>query len=92
MFAVLISYSLWTESMQEGRSLVAETPSEIKQRYEDTCLVIFKEQQQSNLPANFLTFGTSRRTYQHSNNGNSSVLVRKPEAQKLVQSQVCALL
>jgi hypothetical protein len=28
--------------MQEGRTLVAESLSDIKQRYEDTSLVIFK--------------------------------------------------
>ncbi|KDR09855.1 hypothetical protein L798_00403 [Zootermopsis nevadensis] len=83
-------------SMQEGRTLVAESRSEIKRRYEDTSLAIFKEQQQNKHASNFLTFGTSRRTYEYSNNGNSSVIVRKPDEllsdQKFIESQVCVLL
>ncbi|KAJ9596838.1 hypothetical protein L9F63_012094, partial [Diploptera punctata] len=50
------------------------------------------EQQQSKHPSNFLTFGTSRRTYEHSNNGNSSIIVRKPGEPKSVESQVCVVL
>lgn len=79
--------------MQEGRTQVAESLSDIKKRYEDTSLVIFKEQQQNKHHTNFLTFGTSRRTYEHNSNGNSSVVVRKPDEsllsdQKLIESQV----
>lgn len=56
-----------------------------------------QEQQQNKHHTNFLTFGTSRRTYEYGNNGNSSVIVRKPDEsllsnQKLFESQVCVLL
>ena len=33
---------LYNCSMQKGYTLVVESPSDIKQRYKDTCLVIFK--------------------------------------------------
>lgn len=65
--------------MQKGYTLVVESPSDIKQRYKDTCLVIFKEHQKNKQSTNFLKYGTSRRTYEYSNNGNSSVIVHKPD-------------
>lgn len=65
--------------MQKGSTLVVELPRDIKRRYEDMCLVIFKEHQKNKQPTNFLRYGTSRRTFEYSNNGNSSVLVRKPD-------------
>ncbi|KAH0557275.1 hypothetical protein KQX54_002675 [Cotesia glomerata] len=44
------------------------TPEQIKLRYQDTSLIIFKEQRNRN--RNYLSFGTSRRTIEYSNFGS----------------------
>ncbi|CAD6230264.1 GSCOCG00006729001-RA-CDS [Cotesia congregata] len=50
------------------------TPEQIKLRYQDTSLIIFKEQRNRN--NNYLSFGTSRRTIEYSNFGNDPVIIK----------------
>ncbi|XP_074106509.1 uncharacterized protein LOC141532183 [Cotesia typhae] len=50
------------------------TTEQIKLRYQDTSLIIFKEQK--NRSNNFLSFGTSRRTIEYSNFGNDPVIIK----------------
>ncbi|XP_017882451.1 putative uncharacterized protein BRD3OS [Ceratina calcarata] len=54
------------------------TKEDIRERYQDTSLVIFKEQQNKKEIVNYLTFGTSRRTMEYSSYGNQPVIVRRP--------------
>ncbi|XP_024943944.1 uncharacterized protein LOC107270969 [Cephus cinctus] len=54
------------------------TNEQIRRRYQDTSLVIFKEQQNKKEVVNYLSFGTSRRTMEYSNFGNQPVIVRRP--------------
>ncbi|XP_011879925.1 PREDICTED: uncharacterized protein LOC105568680 [Vollenhovia emeryi] len=52
---------------------------EIRKRYQDTALIIFKEEQgRKKKIVSYLSFGNSRRTMEYSNNGNHPVVVRKP--------------
>ncbi|XP_068083098.1 uncharacterized protein [Anabrus simplex] len=79
--------------MQQGHSQVAESPTAIKQRYEDTAYTIFKEQQQElKSSRGFLSYGSSRRAVEYSNFGNGSVVVHKPGPSpvlaKSVESQI----
>ncbi|XP_043491928.1 putative uncharacterized protein BRD3OS [Polistes fuscatus] len=54
------------------------TKEDIRRRYQDTALVIFKEQQNKKEVVNYLSFGTSRRTMEYSNYGNQPVIIRRP--------------
>lgn len=77
---------------------VAESLSEIRQRYEDTSLVLFKERQNKSRPLNFLSIGDSRRNYAYSCHGNSAVVVGKKgndvvkSDEKPIQSHICIIL
>ncbi|XP_032670355.1 uncharacterized protein LOC116843745 [Odontomachus brunneus] len=52
---------------------------EIHKRYQDTAMVIFKEQQSRRKEVvNYLSFGDSRRTMEYSSNGNQTVVIRRP--------------
>lgn len=62
------------ESPDHDRVLTNE---DIRKRYQDTALVIFKEQQ-SRKEVNYLSFGASRRTMEYSNYGNQPVIIRRP--------------
>ncbi|XP_033322048.2 uncharacterized protein LOC117218083 [Megalopta genalis] len=63
------------------------TKEEIHNRYQDAALVIHKEQQSKKDAANYLTFGSSRRTMEYSSYGNQPVIVRRPTGAALaVQS------
>ncbi|KAL2727063.1 uncharacterized protein V1478_007341 [Vespula squamosa] len=53
------------------------TKEDIRKRYQDTALVIFKEQQ-NRKEVNYLSFGASRRTMEYSNYGNQPVIIRRP--------------
>ncbi|KFM81579.1 hypothetical protein X975_15392, partial [Stegodyphus mimosarum] len=77
---------------------VAESLYEIRQRYEDTALVLFKERQNKSRPLNFLSIGDSRRNYAYSCHGNSAVVVGKKGGEvvksdeKSIQSHICVIL
>ncbi|KAK2584762.1 hypothetical protein KPH14_007087 [Odynerus spinipes] len=62
------------ESPDHDRALTKE---DIRKRYQDTALVIFKEHQ-SKKDVNYLSFGASRRTMEYSNYGNQPVIIRRP--------------
>ncbi|XP_011170996.1 uncharacterized protein LOC105203793 [Solenopsis invicta] len=52
---------------------------EIRKRYQDSAMIIFKEEQDRKKESvSYLSFGNSRRTMEYSNNGNYPVIVRKP--------------
>ncbi|XP_046740268.1 uncharacterized protein LOC124407791 [Diprion similis] len=51
-------------------------PQDIHIRYQDTALVIFKEQQNRPRLQNYLSFGPSRKTMEYTNNGNDAVIVK----------------
>ncbi|XP_011687945.1 PREDICTED: uncharacterized protein LOC105450046 [Wasmannia auropunctata] len=52
---------------------------EIHKRYQDTAMIIFKEEQgRKKEIVSYLSFGNSRRTMEYSNNGNHPVIIRKP--------------
>ncbi|XP_023245613.1 uncharacterized protein LOC111642970 isoform X1 [Copidosoma floridanum] len=64
----------------------ALTPHQIRQRYRDTSLVIFKEQQQYQLRkireserdlTSYLSFGNNRRVMTYNSNGNEPVVVHR---------------
>ncbi|XP_076183096.1 uncharacterized protein BRD3OS [Ptiloglossa arizonensis] len=67
-----------TERYESPEASVALTKEEIHNRYQDTALVIFKEQQSKKEVSNYLTFGISRRTMEYSSYGNQPVIVRRP--------------
>jgi len=60
---------------------------EIRKRYQDTAMIIFKEEQdrEKNL-VSYLSFGNSRRTIEYSNNGNHPVIIRKPANSVITQN------
>lgn len=55
----------------------ALTNEDIRKRYQDTSLVIYKEYQ-TKKEVNYLSFGPSRRTMEYSNYGNQPVIIRRP--------------
>lgn len=60
---------------------------EIHKRYEDAAMVIFNEQQsQKKKVVNYLSFGSSRRTIEYSNNGNHPIIIRKPAGSMITQN------
>ncbi|CAL7947905.1 unnamed protein product [Xylocopa violacea] len=67
-----------TERYEPPEEKAVLTKEEIHKRYQDTALIIFKEQQSKKEVVNYLTFGTSRRTMEYSNYGNQPVIVRRP--------------
>lgn len=77
---------------------IVESLYAIKQRYDDTALVLFKERQNRSRPLNFLSIGESRKCYAYSCYGNSAVVVQKQgnsvvkSDEKSVQSHVCVIL
>ncbi|GFY36233.1 uncharacterized protein TNCV_4846051 [Trichonephila clavipes] len=77
---------------------VAESLYEIKQRYEDTALVLYKERLNKSRPLNFLSIGDSRRSYAYSCYGNSAIVVGKKGGEvtksdeKPIQSHICTIL
>ncbi|XP_043254249.1 putative uncharacterized protein BRD3OS [Colletes gigas] len=75
-----------TERYEPPEARVALTKEEIHNRYQDTALVIFKEQQSKREVVNYLTFGTSRRTMEYSSYGNQPVIVRRPAGPLAVQN------
>ncbi|XP_076627054.1 uncharacterized protein BRD3OS isoform X2 [Colletes latitarsis] len=75
-----------TERYEPPEARVALTKEEIHNRYQDTALVIFKEQQNKGETVNYLTFGTSRRTMEYSSYGNQPVIVRRPAGSLAVQN------
>lgn len=77
---------------------VVESLYEIKQRYEDTALVVFKERQNKSRPLNFMSIGDSRKSYAYSCHGNSAIVVNKKAGEvtksdeKSIQSHICTIL
>lgn len=67
-----------TERYESPEVNIVLTKEEIHKRYQDASLVIFKDQQDKKEAANYLTFGTSRRTMEYSSYGNQPVVVRRP--------------
>lgn len=60
---------------------------EIYKRYQDTAMIIFKEQQKRKKEVtSYLTFGNSRRTIEYSNNGNQPVIIRKPASSMITRN------
>ncbi|XP_011145622.1 uncharacterized protein LOC105186840 [Harpegnathos saltator] len=52
---------------------------DIHKRYQDSAMVIFKEQQSKRQEVvNYLSFGDSRRTTEYNSNGNQPVIIRRP--------------
>lgn len=67
------------------------TEDEIKRRYQDTALVIFKEQQQKLKDGSgYLQYGTNRKGAMYSNYGNNAVVVHRKNL--IPQSQICAVM
>lgn len=67
------------------------TEDEIKRRYQDTALVIFKEQQQKLKDGvGYLQYGTNRKGATYSNYGNNAVVVHRKNL--IPQSQICAVM
>lgn len=81
-----------------GSPAIAESLYEIKQRYEDTALVLFRERFNKPRPLSFLSYGESRKSYAYSCYGNSAIIVHKRENQvtksdeKSIESQICVIL
>ncbi|XP_020707353.2 uncharacterized protein LOC110116933 [Athalia rosae] len=51
---------------------------DVRKRYQDTALVIFREQlNRPERQGNYVSFGPSRKTMEYSNNGNDVVVVKK---------------
>ncbi|XP_076292985.1 uncharacterized protein LOC143215089 [Lasioglossum baleicum] len=75
-----------TDRYESPEVNVALTAEEIHKRYQDTALIIHKEQQSKRDVVNYLTFGTSRRTMEYSNYGNQPVIVRRPAGSLAIQS------
>ncbi|XP_029037198.1 uncharacterized protein LOC117605264 [Osmia lignaria lignaria] len=67
-----------TERYESPEVTTILTKAQIHERYQDTALVIFKEQQSKREAMNYLTIGTSRRTMEYSSYGNQPVVVRRP--------------
>ncbi|EZA54305.1 hypothetical protein DMN91_006498 [Ooceraea biroi] len=62
------------------------TKEEIQKRYQDTAMIIFKEEQRRKQEViNYLSFGNSRRTTEYSSNGNHPVIIRKPAGSIIMQ-------
>lgn len=78
--------------------VLAESLYEIKQRYEDTALVLFRERQNKPRPLSYLSTGESRKCYTYSCHGNSAVVVYKKgnvitkSDEKSVESEFCVIL
>ncbi|KAF7997179.1 hypothetical protein HCN44_005456 [Aphidius gifuensis] len=69
-----------TEKYETPEDIVEWTQDGIHKRYQDTAMIIFKEQQMKNDTMNYVTIGSSRRTIEYSNYGNQPVIVRRPTA------------
>nr|CAD7421859.1 unnamed protein product [Timema poppensis] len=77
--------------MQSSSKVTPLCSEEVKRRYQDTALVIFKEQQRLVKNSGYLTYGSNRRTLFYTNYGNAPVLVHV--SNKLaVNNKVCSLL
>ncbi|KZC08227.1 PREDICTED: uncharacterized protein LOC107186424 [Dufourea novaeangliae] len=75
-----------TERYESPEVTIALTKEEIHNRYQDTALVIHKDQQDKKEVVSYLTFGSSRRTMEYSSYGNQPVIVRRPVGSLSVQS------
>jgi len=84
--------------MNKARNFVAESLSEIHRRYEDTSVVLYKEQQKGSKPGNFLSYGETHKSYAYSSQGNSAFVVQKrgndvtKVDEKGVDSRICAIM
>ena len=77
----------------------SETSAFIHQRYEDTSLVIFRqEQKRQKYPANYLTLGESVKYQAYSSHGNASVIIKKTGSdvtktdERPIRSQFCVIM
>ncbi|KYN07191.1 PREDICTED: uncharacterized protein LOC108782389 [Cyphomyrmex costatus] len=67
-----------TACYESPEVIIVLSKEEIHKRYQDTAMIIFKEQQSREKEiVSYLSFGNSRRTMEYSNNGNHPVIIRK---------------
>ncbi|XP_018315770.1 uncharacterized protein [Mycetomoellerius zeteki] len=70
-----------TACYESPEVIIVLSKEEIHKRYQDTAMIIFKEQQSKKKEiVSYLSFGNSRRTMEYSNNGNHPVIIRKSES------------
>ncbi|XP_011506199.1 PREDICTED: uncharacterized protein LOC105368776 [Ceratosolen solmsi marchali] len=83
-------------SYEPPDDIVALDRGEIRRRYRDTALVIFKEQQLHQSRRNetsegksrsYLSFGVNRRTVTYTNNGNEAVVVHRTTLKAAIEAQ-----
>ncbi|GAB1859565.1 hypothetical protein CAJAP_00644 [Camponotus japonicus] len=75
------------ESYESPEVTIDLSKEEIHKRYQDAAKVIFNEQQnRKKKVGSYLSFGSSRRTIEYSNNGNHPVIIRKPEGSMIKQN------
>lgn len=84
--------------MNKSRSPVAESLYEIRRRYDDTSVVLYKERQKGSKPGNFLSYGETHKSYSYSAHGSSAVVVHRrgndvtKVDEKSVDSRVCVVM
>ncbi|XP_076233150.1 uncharacterized protein LOC143178401 [Calliopsis andreniformis] len=76
-----------TEHYESPEVNITLTKEEIHKRYQDTALIIFKEQEKKKDVVNYLSIGTSRRTMEYSSYGNQPVIIRRPTGSTLPQNE-----
>lgn len=83
--------------MTTSRDGPLETLRDIKLRYEDTAVKLFREQA-NKMTVKYLSYSENRRSYSYSCNGNTAVVVYrknnyvKKTDEKPVESQFCVIL
>lgn len=84
--------------MSKSRSALPESLSEIRRRYEDISVVLYKERQKGSRPGNFLNIGETPKSYSYISHGSTAVVVYKrgndvtKVDEKSVDSRVCAVM
>lgn len=79
------------------KPLIAESLYDIRQRYEDTAYVLFREHQKRSSSA-YLSYGSGAQSYVYSCYGNAAVVVQKQgnnvtkADEKPIESRVCSVM
>ncbi|KAL6255073.1 hypothetical protein P5V15_013407 [Pogonomyrmex californicus] len=76
-----------TAHYESPEVIIVLSKEEIHKRYQDTALIIFKEEQSRKKEVvSYLSFGNSRRTMEYSRNGNHPVIIHKSTDSVITQN------